>query len=95
MSQEKGQKPKATVGSGEVKRSFAEPSQVRALPAALPHQPATFTRAVGEILSFGLWMEKEGYRPATTRCAVEALKSVSRRVDIFDTRESLVGYLNL
>ena len=29
-----GQKPKATGGSGEVKRSFTEPSQVRALPAA-------------------------------------------------------------
>ncbi len=29
-------------------------------------------------------MEREGYRPATTRCAVEALRSLSRRVDLFD-----------
>jgi integrase len=44
-----------------------------------------YTRSIGEILRFGLWMEKEGYRTATTRCAVEALRSLSRRVDLFDT----------
>jgi integrase len=59
---------------------------------ALQHQPATFTRAVGEILSFGLWEEKQGYRPATTRCAVEALKSLSRRVNLFDT-DAVKGFL--
>ncbi len=30
-------------------------------------------------------MERQGYRPATTRSAVEALRSLSRRVDLFDT----------
>jgi integrase len=37
-------------------------------------------------------MEKEGYRPATTRCAVEALKSLTRRVNLFDT-EAVKYYL--
>jgi len=36
---------------------------------------------IGEILSFGFWMEKEGYRPATVRSAIEALKSVARHVE--------------
>jgi len=49
------------------------------------HKPATYTPAIGEILSFGLWMQREGYRPATVRSAMEALKSVSRRVDLFNT----------
>ncbi len=48
-------------------------------------EPTTYTRAIGEILSFRLWMQREGYRPATTRCAAEASKSLSRRVDLFDT----------
>ena len=47
-----------------VKRAETRWSQVRYLPAAPPPLPATYTRAVGEILSFELWMEKEGYRPA-------------------------------
>jgi type 1 fimbriae regulatory protein FimB/type 1 fimbriae regulatory protein FimE len=37
-------------------------------------------------------MEKQGYRPATTRCAVEALRSLSRRVDLFDT-DAVKGFL--
>ena len=37
-------------------------------------------------------MEKEGYRTATTRYAVEALRSLSRRVDIFDT-EAVKSFL--
>ena len=56
------------------------------------HKPATLTPLIGEILSFGLWMEKEGYRPSTTRFAVEALRSVSRRVDLLDSN-AVKGYL--
>lgn len=72
-------------GAEAVKRADTRWSQVRALPAAPTPLPATYTRSIGEILRFGLWMEKEGYRTATTRCAVEALRSLSRRVDLFDT----------
>jgi integrase len=47
---------------------------------------------IGEILSFGFWMEKEGYRPATVRSAIEALKSVARRADLLDS-EAVKTYL--
>jgi len=34
-----------------------------------------------KILSFGLWMQKEGYRYARVRGAVKTLKSIARQVD--------------
>jgi hypothetical protein len=37
---------------------------------------------IGEILSFGFLMEREGYRPAIVRSAIEALKSVARDVEL-------------
>jgi hypothetical protein len=37
-------------------------------------------------------MEKQGYRPATARRAVEALRSLSRRVNLFDT-DAVRGFL--
>jgi len=37
-------------------------------------------------------MERQGYRSSTTRYAVEALKSVSRRVDLLDS-DAVKGYL--
>jgi hypothetical protein len=37
-------------------------------------------------------MEKEGYRPSTTRFVVEALKSLSRCVDLYDT-DAMKTYL--
>src|SRR5208282_6457660 len=39
----------------------------------------------GEILTFGLWMERQGYRHATCYSAVKALRRLSRRVDLLDT----------
>jgi hypothetical protein len=34
---------------------------------------------LGEILSFGLWMEKQGYRHSTDKYCIQALKSIARR----------------
>jgi hypothetical protein len=47
---------------------------------------------IGEILSFGLWMQKEGYRSATVRSAIEALKSVARLAELVNA-EAVKTYL--
>jgi integrase/recombinase XerD len=47
---------------------------------------------LSEILSFALWMRKEGFREATCRSAVEVLKSVDRRADLLDP-EAAKNYL--
>jgi integrase len=47
---------------------------------------------LGEIVTFGLWMEKEGYRKSTTQFCVQALKSVARKANLLDT-ESVKSYL--
>jgi integrase len=47
---------------------------------------------LGEILSFGIWMEKEGYKLHTVRGAVNTLKSVARRTDILNA-ERVKEYL--
>lgn len=53
-------------------------------PATLPH--------IGDILSFALWMEKQGYRRPTVRGAVSSLKSIDRRTNLLDV-QSVLGYL--
>ena len=47
---------------------------------------------VGEIVSFGLWMRKQGYRESTTHYCIQALKSVARRSNLLDP-ESAKTYL--
>ena len=37
-----------------------------------------------EIISFGLWMQKQGYRKSTVRYCIQALKSVARKSNILD-----------
>jgi integrase len=46
----------------------------------------------GEIVAFGLWMQKQGYRPSTTHYCVQAIKSVARRTNLLDP-ESAKTYL--
>jgi integrase len=47
---------------------------------------------VGEIVSFGLWMRKQGYRASTIHYCIQAIKSVSRRANLLDP-ESANAYL--
>ena len=39
---------------------------------------------LGEIVSFGLWMQKQGYRTSTTHYCIQAIKSVARRANLLD-----------
>jgi integrase len=52
----------------------------------------TLPAAFGEILSFGLWERKQGYREWTVRASVQALKSIARRVNLFEP-EAVKEYL--
>ena len=57
-------------------------------PAGL--EPAFYSgkhQHLSDILSFGLWMRKEGFREATCRSAIQVLKTVNRRTDITNTEE--------
>ena len=47
---------------------------------------------VGEIVSFALWMKKQGYRDSTVRGCVRVLRSVGRRADLLEP-ESAKCYL--
>jgi integrase len=47
---------------------------------------------LGDILSFGLWMNKQGYRHSTVHYCVQALKSVARRTNLLDP-ESVKSFL--
>jgi integrase len=47
---------------------------------------------VGDIVSFGLWMQKRGYRASTVHYCIQALKSVARRANLLDP-ESAKAYL--
>ena len=46
--------------------------------------------SLGELLSFGLWMRKEGYRESTITYAIQALRSIARRADILDPESAKV-----
>lgn len=47
---------------------------------------------LGEILSFGLSMRKQGYRESTVKPCIRALKSIARRANLLDS-ESVKSYL--
>jgi len=60
--------------------------------------PALFTEPprvvpVGEVVSFGLWMRKQGYRESTTHYCIQALESVAGRANLLDP-ESAKTYLS-
>jgi integrase len=40
--------------------------------------------ALGEILSFGLWLQKQGYSNSTVQSNVKALKALAKRIDLLD-----------
>ena len=48
--------------------------------------------ALGDILSFGLWMNKQGYRHSTVHYCVQALKSIARQTSLLDP-ESVKTFL--
>ena len=50
------------------------------------------TQTVPEIISFGFWMRKQGFKDSSIRSAIAALKAVARKVDIFST-EAVKSYL--
>jgi integrase len=57
-------------------------------PAGL--EPVDFTvkeQHLADILNFGLWMRKKGFREATCRSAVQVLKTVNNRANIMSTEE--------
>jgi hypothetical protein len=45
----------------------------------------------GEIIAFGLWERKQGYREWTVRASVQALKSLARRANLLE-QESVKEY---
>jgi integrase len=47
---------------------------------------------VGDIVSFGLWMQKQGYRASTIHYCIQAIKSIARRANLLDP-ESAKTYL--
>ena len=48
--------------------------------------------SLDELLSFGLWMRKEGYSESTIQSSIQALKAVARRANLLDP-ESTKTYL--
>jgi integrase len=48
--------------------------------------------ALSQIINFGLWMRKQGYRHSTIRYCIQALKSIARRANLLQP-ESAKAYL--
>jgi integrase len=44
-------------------------------------------RSEGEVLNFGLWMQRQGFRHATCYSAVRALRRLAKRTDILNPEE--------
>ena len=67
---------------------FAQPSATGAVgsnptPRTLCVTPRT-PNGLSEVLSFGLWMQPQGYRESTIRPCVKALKAIGRRANLLD-----------
>ncbi len=58
----------------------------RISPNPLPSQ------SKGDIISYGLWMQKQGYRKSTIHYRIQALKSIARRSNLLDS-ESVKAFL--
>jgi hypothetical protein len=54
--------------------------------------PVTYSQATGDIISFGLWMRKQGYRESTIQPRIRALKATAKRSNLLDP-ESVEAYL--
>jgi hypothetical protein len=46
--------------------------------------PPAPTSNLSEILAFGFWMRKQGYRPSTIRSTIDTLKAVARKTNLLD-----------
>ena len=57
-------------------------------PHIQPIEPTTLS----QIISFGLWMRKQGYRHSTIKYCIQALKSIARRANLLQP-ESAKAYL--
>ena len=49
-------------------------------------------QTLSEIINFGLWMQKQGYRHSTTKYCVQSLKSIARKSSLLRP-ESAKSYL--
>jgi hypothetical protein len=47
---------------------------------------------VSEMISFGLWMRREGYRESTIRPCIRALRAIAKRTNLLNP-ESVKSYL--
>jgi integrase len=47
---------------------------------------------ISQILEYGLWMRKQGYRESTTHYCIQSLKSIARRSNLLEP-ESAKAYL--
>jgi len=56
------------------------------------HGTLGYGDALGEILSLGLWMRKQGYRESTIRPCIRALKAIAKRTNLLNP-ESVKAYL--
>jgi integrase len=54
--------------------------------------PGVSPKALGEILSFGLWMRKQGYRESTTQPCIRSLRAIAKRTNLLNP-ESVKTYL--
>jgi integrase len=54
--------------------------------------PVVSPSVLGEILSFGLWMARQGYKESTIRPCIRALKAIAKRTSLMDP-ESVKAYL--
>lgn len=77
----------------EPRAGFASENSGEFSPVALRRnlRPAALSN-IGDILSFALWMEKQGYKPHSIRGAASSLKSVDRRTNLLDV-QAVLGYL--
>ena len=71
-----------------------EPTKYRAHRKENPRQleNPSFNQALSDLMMFGLWMQKQGYRQSTVISCIKSLKAVARRSNIFDP-ERVKGYL--
>ena len=71
---------------------WRRPSWVRIPPPALFTEPCAYSQTIGEIISFGLWMRREGYRESAIQPCTRALKAIARRADLLNP-EAAKSYL--
>jgi integrase len=71
-----------------------EPTKHRAHRKENPRQleNPSFNQALSDLVAFGFWMQRQGYRPSTVTSCVKTLKAVARRSHISDP-ERVKGYL--